>query len=165
MPRPLSDKMTDVNYFNDVPEVSTPDTTGTIGGSPYLDNLISLQVGSGTKLMRADQSGLWLGATKFVDAPFSVDMSGHIIATSGAIAGWDITATTLLKNNATLDSAGKISLGTGNDIAILTAVDSTYRLWIGNATAGSATFTVTKGGYCQLREQLFQEPSRQRREQ
>jgi hypothetical protein len=38
-------------------------------------------------------------------------------------------------------------LGTGNDIARLDAADATFRLWIGNATASSAPFSVRKNGY------------------
>ena len=34
-----------------------------------------------------DESGIWLGANKFADAPFSVDMLGALIATSGNISG------------------------------------------------------------------------------
>lgn len=73
-------------------------------------------------------------------------VTGTIIADSGTIGGWDITPTTLHKNNAVLDSAGQLALGTGNDIIILSSTDPTYRIWAGNATAGSASFSVTKAG-------------------
>jgi len=107
----------------------------------------ALQVGGlGAKALRIDDQGLWLGAFKFADAPFSVSMEGAITGTSGTIAGWTIGSTTISKNNATLDSAGQITLGTANDIAILSSVNTTYRLWIGDATAGNAAFSVTKAG-------------------
>lgn len=73
-------------------------------------------------------------------------VEGTIIADAGEIGGWTISATTLSKNNAVLDSAGQLALGTGNDIAIISATNATYRIWIGNAAAGSAAFTVTKAG-------------------
>lgn len=62
------------------------------------------------------------------------------------IGGWTIGATTITAGSATLDSAGKLSLGTGNNIAILDAADATYRLAIGNATYASAPFRVDKTG-------------------
>lgn len=76
----------------------------------------------------------------------TLTITGSISATSGTIGGWTVNATTISHNNAVLDSAGNLALGTANDIVIISATDSTYRLWIGNVTAGSATFRVTKGG-------------------
>ncbi len=73
-------------------------------------------------------------------------VEGTIIAASGVIGGWIISPTTLSKNNAVLDSAGQLLLGTGNDVVIISATDATYRLWAGNTTAGTATFSVTKTG-------------------
>jgi hypothetical protein len=71
------------NAFNDVEQGLLPvKPDGSIAGLSYLDNLQALQVGFGTQGMRVDQSGLWLGAKKFADAPFSVNMAGHIIASS-----------------------------------------------------------------------------------
>jgi len=132
--------------FNDTPDV--PLRTPQEGeDSNSFGQFGALQVGGlGAKALRTDDQGLWLGAFKFVDAPFSVSMAGAIIATSGTIAGWSINATTIFKNNATLDSAGQITLGTTDDVAILSSVNTTYRLWIGDATAGDAAFSVTKGG-------------------
>ncbi len=93
-----------------------------------------------------DASGIWAGGANFAASPFSVSMAGALTATSGTIAGWTLGATTISKNNAILDSAGQLVLGTTNDVVYLSATDATYRLWIGNATAASAKFTVTKGG-------------------
>ena len=74
-------------------------------------------------------------------------VTGTLTATAGTIGGFSIGATTITGSNLVLDSAGqRISLGTSNDIVILDADDATYRLWIGNATASSATFSVTKAG-------------------
>ncbi len=73
-------------------------------------------------------------------------VTGTIIATAGVIGGWNISATTLSNNNAVLDSAGQLALGTGNDIIILSSTDATYRIWAGNVAAASASFSVTKAG-------------------
>ena len=60
---------------------------GTIYGS-NLTNIQTLQAGAGSRVMRADEDGLWLGAEKFVDAPFKVDMSGNLIASSVTLSGY-----------------------------------------------------------------------------
>lgn len=73
-------------------------------------------------------------------------INGSVTATTGTIGGWTIGATTLSNNNAVLDSAGNLLLGTTNDVVILSATDATYRIWAGNASAGSASFKVTKAG-------------------
>ncbi|MCR4305481.1 MAG: hypothetical protein NUV73_00165 [Candidatus Daviesbacteria bacterium] len=139
--------MTDeINPFNDVPDTDLPQSDNLRGKDNFI-NTGALQVGGlGAKAFRSDDQGIWLGAQKFVDAPFKVDMSGGITATSGAIAGWSINSTQIYKNNTVLDSAGQLSLGTGDDIAILSSVDTTYRLWIGDATNNVAAFSVTKAG-------------------
>lgn len=73
-------------------------------------------------------------------------ITGSITATTGAIGGWTIGASSLTGGNATLHSSGYLLLGTSNDIARIDAADATYRLWIGHATAASAPFRVTKAG-------------------
>ena len=73
-------------------------------------------------------------------------ITGSVTATSGAIGGWTIGATTLTGGNAVLSSAGKLTLGTSNDVVNLDAADATYRLAIGHATYASAPFRVTKAG-------------------
>lgn len=79
-----------------------------------------------------------------IDAAGNASFSGTI--TAGTISGWTIGATSITGGNATLHSSGYLLLGTSNDIARLDAADATYRLWIGNATASSAPFRVTKAG-------------------
>lgn len=85
-----------------------------------------------------DEYGIWTDNGYF---------TGTITATAGHIGGWTINATTLTGGNATLDSAGKITLGTGNNVIILDSTDSVYRLVVGHATYASAPFSVTKAGY------------------
>lgn len=50
-------------------------------GSQYFRDVQELQVGMGSTVFRVDAQGIWLGAERFADAPFSVDMSGNITAT------------------------------------------------------------------------------------
>jgi hypothetical protein len=72
--------------------------------------------------------------------------TGTITASAGTVGGWTIGASTLAGGNATLNSAGSLTLGTSNDVMVASAADSTYRLWVGHATAASAPFSVTKAG-------------------
>lgn len=100
---------------------------------------------SGTPFFVDDAGRMSLGTGLVFDGS-NLTISGSITATTGDIGGWTISATTLYKNNAILDSAGQLVLGTSNDVVYLSATDATYRIWIGNAAAGSAAFRVTKAG-------------------
>lgn len=53
-----------------------------------LSRVKALQVGFGSRVLRVDRQGLWLGADNFADAPFSVDMDGNIIATTLSLSGY-----------------------------------------------------------------------------
>ena len=70
-----------VNAFNDIPDNPLQDPSN-LHGQEYLDNISAMQVGFGARSFKADESGIWLGAQKFADAPFSVDMQGNAIASS-----------------------------------------------------------------------------------
>lgn len=76
----------------------------------------------------------------------NIALTGSITASSGSIAGWNILANAISQNNAVLHSSGYLSLGSGNNIARLDAVDANFRLWIGNAVAASAPFRVSPAG-------------------
>ncbi len=124
---------------------------GTIGGfniGPDYIRDAANSFGLSSTVTGGDDVRFWAGDTfaNRATAPFRVTESGALTATLGTIGGWIIASTTLSKNNAVLDSAGQLALGTGNDIVILSATNATYRIWIGNAAAGSAAFTVTKAG-------------------
>ncbi len=59
-------------------------------GSDVLRDVKEMQVGVGADVFRADRNGIWLGASTFADAPFSVDMQGNVVATSlslGSLSG------------------------------------------------------------------------------
>jgi len=53
------------------------------------------EINIGSYFKADDTHGMWLGASDFASAPFSVNLSGSIKATSGTIGGWDITASTI----------------------------------------------------------------------
>lgn len=54
----------------------------------YLESVRTLQVGFGSKVLRADQQGIWLGAEDFASAPFSVDMDGNLVANNVSLSGY-----------------------------------------------------------------------------
>jgi hypothetical protein len=66
--------MTTLNPFSDVKDVNLP-SLGDVGQTTS-PNVASIQIGKGDVSFKADQSGIWLGANKFTNAPFSVDMLG-----------------------------------------------------------------------------------------
>lgn len=117
------------SFFNDVKRVPLPFETGQVKGQANLSNLGALNIGHGAQGFRADQSGIWLGAEKFADAPFSVDMAGNLIASS-ATFGQYISKTgtsqvlsgdfTLNDNNVKVDGVNKrITIGDGSNTLIL----------------------------------------------
>jgi len=149
-------------------------TTGTIGGwtiiSGYIYSLVSgtptsspnsgivLESGSQAKLVVWDATPLRRAQVGYLYEDGGTDHwgmggydgSGNILFEISdqltQISGWTITTATLTGGNATLSSTGVVTLGTSNDVVIVSAADATYRLWAGHATAGSAPFRVTKTG-------------------
>ena len=108
-------------------------------------------------------TGIQIGDSTFADAEFTVNTAGAVTAsninltgdltannitanTAGTIGGWSIGSTSLTGGNATISSSGNLTLGTSNNVVRLSANDSTYRIWTGHATAGSAPFRVHKDG-------------------
>jgi hypothetical protein len=51
-------------------------------------NFNSVGVGTGSKVFRADPSGIWLGAAEFASAPFRVDMQGNATLNSVTVSGY-----------------------------------------------------------------------------
>ncbi len=68
----------DIEYIDLEPEDGKVDMT----------RVRSLQVGYGSRVLRIDRDGLWIGAKRFADAPFSVDMDGNMVATSLDLSGY-----------------------------------------------------------------------------
>lgn len=123
-------------------------TSGAIGG--WTLGSTSLISGSGATTVGLDSGGtnpsLYAGSSTPGSAPFRVTNAGVLTATSGTVGGWTLGSTTLTGTNVTLSNTGVVTAGTVNDVAIMSAADSTYRMWVGNATAASAPFRVTKAG-------------------
>jgi len=55
-------------------------TAGTFTG-------ITLAIGSGNSIFKADSNGIYLGSATFASAPFRVNMAGELVATSADISG------------------------------------------------------------------------------
>jgi len=114
----------------------------------YPDGQISL--GSGANVIKLDSKHpyfrMWSGAIDPEDATFKVTADGQIIATAGSIAGWDILEDRLSKQDIELRADGQITVGTDDDVAVLSTVDDDWRLWIGNEIPGEAPFRVNKWG-------------------
>jgi hypothetical protein len=79
---------------------------------------------------------------------FSIDAStGLLYAKKGTVSGWSIDGTTFSQNGAILSSTGYLSLGKASaDQIVLSAIDSNYRLWIGNNNGTYGSFKVDKNG-------------------
>lgn len=78
-----------INPFTDIPTASLEKNVQ--WGTDTIDNLTSLSLGGGTKTFRADLTGIWLGAEKFVNAPFSVDIEGNAAMKSATFKNDDNT--------------------------------------------------------------------------
>ena len=72
--------------------------------------------------------------------------TGAVRASSGEIGGWTIESTKLKGGNVELRSAGVIHCGVDPDSVYMSAVNTTYRLWIGDADPTVAPFRVEKTG-------------------
>lgn len=113
-----------------------------------------IEVGTGTTLAginSASASGhvaFWAGSSyaNRATANFNVTAGGTLTAKDGTVGGWTLGASSLTGGNAVLSNTGVLTLGTSNNVAVMSAADANYRLWIGHASAASAPFAVSKGG-------------------
>lgn len=76
----------------------------------------------------------------------NANIAGVVTATSGTIGGWTLASTGLTGGAALLHSSGYAVFGTSNNVVKLSAVDTQWRIAVGNATMGSAPFRVSKTG-------------------
>ena len=98
-----------INNFDltEQPLISDQPQTG-----QYLKNLKQATVGAGTYQTNISNEGLWIGADKFEDAPFSVTPEGVINASSGTFSG--------ALSSATGTFTGKVEIKDGsNNVVIL----------------------------------------------
>ena len=110
-----------------------------------------LSLGQSPNLMKLDASHathrFWVGNTDPESADFAVSKEGAVTARAGSIAGWDILPNRLSKENIDISSDGTISVGAGEDVAMLSTIDpDDWRFWIGSASPASAPFRVNKFG-------------------
>lgn len=89
---------------------------------------------------------LWAGHADGASAPFSVEADGSIYSIDGLIGGWTIDSDSISQNDLSLESAGRVIAGTGDDIIQIDSQDPTWRIWAGNAVAANAPFRVNKAG-------------------
>jgi len=54
--------------------------------SGNLTDVNTISVGSGSKTMKVDRQGMWLGGNTFTEAPFRVDMEGNVVANAIQLA-------------------------------------------------------------------------------
>lgn len=111
--------------------------------SPIITNQLlnttqEFSIGKGSIAAKLDRQGLWLGADKFVDAPFSVGMDGKLLSNN----------ITIKNNNGTtiIDSTGMISSNNFPKAQVFNGAASQTTTSTSNVdvTGGSiATFTVS----------------------
>ncbi len=98
-----------ISPFTDIPTQPLEEKSDVRYGSQFFRDVAELQVGKGSKVLRVDQQGLWLGAETFAAAPFSVDMLGNVVATSlslGSLSGTlDDIADGTIYNKTTVNEA------------------------------------------------------------
>lgn len=70
--------------------------TGVVEGSSFIGG--NIEIGSGSNVFKADESGIWAGHSSFGSAPFSVDMTGHLFAFNASIQG-TIDSSTITGSN------------------------------------------------------------------
>ena len=132
-----------VNAFNDIPDNPLQDSDS-LHGKDYLDNISALQVGFGARSFKSDESGIWLGANVFADAPFSVDMQGNVIASSATFSSYATTAAALLKAGTAQPLTGDIRVGTGANVKIDGA---NARIMINDGTNNRILIGYQSGGF------------------
>lgn len=78
--------------FHDI-EIGTAPAIPRPDQNRKFSKVTELQVGFGARVFRMDRQGFWLGAEKFEDAPFSVDMEGNVVGVT--FAGAVLTGVTI----------------------------------------------------------------------
>lgn len=70
--------------------------------------------------------------------------------TSSKVSGWAHGSDDTTIDGGKVYVGSHLVVGTGNNVAVLSGSDATYRIWAGHQTAASASFSVTQAGilYC-----------------
>ena len=104
-------------------------TTGNLTGNGFALNSTGLKVANGT-------NSVTLSAA-----------TGTITANAGSIANWNLSGTTLSKNNIILDSAGQIQVGSTAAQSVYLKSSGSFVMWAGNNTPdANAKFRVGVDG-------------------
>ncbi|MDE2026117.1 MAG: hypothetical protein KGJ07_06490 [Patescibacteria group bacterium] len=75
--------MDNFDPFVNVPAPTVePPSNSSFASGDSTPNFSNISVGNGSSVFHVDRSGMWLGATKFADAVFSVDINGVITSKS-----------------------------------------------------------------------------------
>lgn len=123
--------------------------------TPGAANVANITAGTGATaggLNAAAAAGdvvFWAGSA-YADkatANFNVTAGGTLTAKAGTVGGWTLASDSLSGGNVYLHNTGYVRIGAATaDRLWLSAVDTTYRIWVGNDTAASAPFRVQKTG-------------------
>jgi hypothetical protein len=128
-----------IDAYNDIKDVSLDSTTDNYGNDVI--NVAAMKAGTGDKSFKVDDSGIWLGANKFADAPFSVDMEGNISATSLDLS------TYISKSGTNEQVSGTIRLGTGTGAASIILDGGNKRITVNDGTNDRILIGYQSGGF------------------
>ena len=104
-------------------------TTGSLTGNGFALNSTGLKVANGTNSVTISAA------------------AGSITANAGSIAGWNLSGTTLSKNNIILDSTGQIQIGSNSNASVYLKSSGDFVMWAGNNTPdANAKFRVGSDG-------------------
>ena len=126
-------------------------------GTQYT-NFGAVAIGTGSKVFRGDSSGIWLGAEKFVDAPFSVTMEGVVTMTSASVSGYVASIAGTYSSTATA-AAAKIQLMPVDSPTVgIVAYASNgttivFKVEVSGTNVGDVTIGNYAGGYGMLWDQ------------
>jgi hypothetical protein len=126
-----------VNPFTDLAQAIPTVPQQSISASEYLYGVKEMQVGTGSNVFRSDKQGIWLGAEKFANAPFKVDMFGNVTAANITLSGYIPTG----------GAAGDVNSGAGtiNANRINASTLSAISANLGSITAGTITGVTITG--------------------
>ena len=136
---------------------------------------VTITIGSSNTVFKADSNGIYAGHATFASAPFSVDLTGALKATSGTIAGLTITSTKMYFGAGTYDSSdtsfyvdntGQFSLkdtfswnGTLLEIGGIKVSSSAIYTGTGTWNNANTAFYVDNTGKFSLEDKLSWNPS------
>ena len=110
-------------------------------------NFNSVGIGTGSKVFRADSSGIWLGAAEFGAAPFKVDMDGNATATSLTITGYIPTGGAANDVNTSVTSINADRINISGSTTFTAGYDPTTKV---ASTAGTYTSATGTGARVQI---------------